>query len=125
MAGGHEGVFEDGVLATCGICGVETHMLDPEEMDWICDPCSTEGWAGVKQARKIRRGHRVSIRGRQGLVISADNVGRFVEIETIDPDGNTSLRFMRHEKLVYVHEQGDPERADAIVRERASLRESG
>ena len=39
MAGGHEGVFEDGVLSTCGICQRQIHMLDPEEMDWICDDC--------------------------------------------------------------------------------------
>jgi hypothetical protein len=119
MAGGHEGVFEDGVLATCGICGCRVHMLDPEEMDWICDPCSTEGWAGVKQARKLRRGHRVSIRGREGLVVSANDVGRYVELEMLDGEGNFILRFIRGHVPVYVHEYGDPERAAEIVRQRA------
>ena len=55
MAGTHEGVFEDGVLATCGICGVRTHMLDPEEMDWICDPCSTAGWTGFTSAYMVHQ----------------------------------------------------------------------
>jgi len=119
MAGGHEGVFEDGELAHCGICQRQVHMLDPQEMDWICDDCSTEGWSGVKQAWKLRRGHRVSIRGKQALVISVNDVGRYVELEMLDSEGNFILRFMRGYLPVYVHEYGDPEGAAEIVRQRA------
>ena len=108
MAGGHEGVFEDGVLSTCGICGCRVHMLDPDEMDWICDPCSTEGWAGFTSAYKLRRGNVVSIRGTVYTVLGTSEVGRFTELELRDhAKPGTALRFMRGTAKVYVHERGE------------------
>ncbi|RPH69118.1 hypothetical protein EHM76_07305 [bacterium] len=107
MAGGHEGVYEDGVLSTCGICGCRVHMLDPDEMDWICDPCSTAGWAGTISAWKLRKGHIVSLNGNTHAVVSADMVGKWVEVETRDCKGDLGLRFMRATKRVYVHERGE------------------
>jgi hypothetical protein len=96
-------------------------MLDPEEQDWICDPCSTDGWAGTTSAWKLRRGHVVSLKHERHLVLAVDEVGRFIGVETLDPNGAFVLRFMRATKRVYVHEQGDYERATKLVRDKAKL----
>jgi len=109
MAGTHEGVYEDGVLATCGICGCRVHMLDPEEMDWICDPCSTEGWAGFTSAYKLRRGNVICLRQRVFEVLGTSEVNRFTELELRERGDESEakiLRFVRSTRKVYVHEQG-------------------
>jgi len=109
MAGTHEGVFEDGVLATCGICGVRTHMLDPEEMDWICDPCSTAGWTGFTSAYKLRPGNVISLKGDAYVVLSTDQVGKWTELEYRPVNGEAKfLRFFRATRKVYIHGQGVP-----------------
>lgn len=109
MAGTHEGVFEDGVLATCGICGVRTHMLDPEEMDWICDPCSTAGWTGFTSAYKLRAGNVISLKGESYVVLSTDQVGKWTELEYRPVNGEAKyFRFFRATRKVYIHGQGVP-----------------
>ena len=109
MAGTHEGVYEDGVLATCGICGCRVHMLDPDEMDWICDPCSTAGWAGFTSAWKLRPGNVISLRGDAYVVLGTDEVGKWTELELRPVNGaERQLRFVRGTRKVYVHEEGVP-----------------
>ena len=122
MAGGHEGVYEDGRLAACGVCGRVTHMLDPEEMDWICDPCSTDGWAGTLPVWKLQQGHVVSLKGdgTSELVLRVDHRGRRVSFETRTPGGDYVLRFRAVTRRVYVHERSYPQAAQAFLRAKAS-----
>jgi hypothetical protein len=119
MAGGHEGVYEDGVLATCGICGCRVHMLDPEEMDWICDPCSTEGWAGTISAWKLQQGHVVSFRGVTELVLRVNSRGKRVSFETRTPTGDYLLRFRDGDARIYISERSYPEAAQGFLKAKA------
>ena len=119
MAGGHEGVYEDGVLSTCGICGCRVHMLDPDEMDWICDPCSTFGWSGTLSAWKLQQGHIVSLNGSTELVLRMDHRGKLVSFETKDCKGDFVLRFRKATARIYIHADSDPEMAQAILKAKA------
>jgi len=99
----HEGVVEDGVLATCGVCGCETHMLDPEEMDWICDPCSMDGWSGIQSAWRLRRGDRIHRNGKAMVVLYEDPMGKRILIGVRDEDGKVFDLMLRATDKVYIH----------------------
>jgi len=103
----HEGHTEDGVLSTCGICGCEVYMLDPAEMDWICDPCSLDGWSGFKSAWRLRRGdviHRtLKGYGEQFVVLFEESFGKRILVTL---RGTKDVQFdlmLRATDKVYVH----------------------
>jgi hypothetical protein len=99
----HDGVVEDGVLATCGICGCRVHMLDPEEMDWICDPCSMDGWSGTKSAWRLRRGDVIHRNGQQFVVVYDEGFGKRVMITLKGESGVEFDIMLRATDRVYIH----------------------
>lgn len=99
----HEGVTEDGVLSTCGICGCEVYMLDPEEMDWICDPCSMDGWSGIQSAWKLIPGDQIRVGRRTAVVLSTEDFGKQVWLECRDENGENFAVIRRNAQKVYIH----------------------
>jgi len=103
----HEGVTEDGVLSTCGICGCQVHMLDPEEMDWICDPCSLDGWSGFKSAYRLRRGDVIHRNGQRLVVLYDEGFGKRVLITLKGEKGQEFEVMLRATDKVYIHMDRD------------------
>jgi hypothetical protein len=99
----HEGVVEDGVLATCGICGCQVHMLDPEEQDWICDPCSMDGWSGTKSAWRLRRGDVIHRNGEALAVVYDESFGKRVCITVQGEKGQIFDLMLPAVARVYIH----------------------
>jgi len=104
----HEGVTEDGVLSTCGICGCQVYMLDPAEMDWICDPCSMDGWSGIRKAYRLRRGDVISWGGRRMVILQEEDWGKRRVFQVRKDDGTTGDLVMRSIQAVYIHTDRDP-----------------
>jgi hypothetical protein len=98
----HEGHTEDGVLSTCGICGCQVHMLDPEEMDWICDPCSLDGWSGFKSAWRVTPGDVVKIGSNKLVVLGTEDFGKQVWLECRREDGTEAAWVQRCTTKLYV-----------------------
>lgn len=99
----HEGVCEDGVLSTCGICGCQVHMLDPEEMDWICDPCSMDGWSGIQSAWRLRRGDRIHRKGSSFVVLFEESFGKRILLSLRGEQGQVFDLMLRATDKVYIH----------------------
>jgi len=99
----HEGHTEDGVLSTCGICGCEVYMLDPAEMDWICDPCSLDGWSGFKSAWRLRRGDIIHRRGESFTVLYEEAFGLKVLLSLRGEKGQEFDLMLRATDKVYIH----------------------
>jgi hypothetical protein len=99
----HEGVYEDGVLSTCGICGCQVHMLDPDEMDWICDPCSLDGWSGVQSAWRLRRGDVIHRNCSRLVVLDEESFGKRVMLGLRAENGAEFNILFRATDKVYVH----------------------
>jgi len=103
----HEGHVEDGVLSTCGICGCEVYMLDPDEMSWICDPCSMDGWSGFKSAYRLRRGDVIHRRGERFVVLFEESFGKRILVELRGEKGQVFDLMLRATDKVYVHTDHD------------------
>jgi hypothetical protein len=99
----HEGVTEDGVLSTCGICGCQVYMLDPDEMDWICDPCSLDGWSGFKSAWKLTPGDVIHRRGQRLVVLYNEGFGKRVMLSLRGESGVEFDAIFRAVDKIYVH----------------------
>jgi hypothetical protein len=97
----NEGPEEDGVLSACGICGCEVYMLDPEEMDWICDPCSYDGWSGFKTAYRLSAGDVISVKTTRCVVTYVEDHGKRV-IVGVTGYRTPELLFRATDK-VYIH----------------------
>jgi hypothetical protein len=98
----HEGITEDGRICDCKICGVTTHMLDPEEMNEVCDDCSLAGWGATKSVWKLTRGDVVHIGKRTAVVLSTEDFGKQTWLELRDATGEFAV-VQRNATQVHVH----------------------
>jgi len=99
----HEGAVEDGRICDCQICGVTTHMLDPKEMNEVCDDCSFAGWGHVKMAYRLRRGDVIFRGGRQSVILQEEDWGKRRMLQVRDDDGKVGDLLLRSTDLVHVH----------------------
>jgi hypothetical protein len=99
----NDGTVEDGRIVDCRICGVTTHMIDPEEMNEVCDACSIGGWGHVKKAYLLRRGDVIFRGGRQSVILQEEDWGKRRMLQVRDDDGKVGDLLLRSTDLVHVH----------------------
>lgn len=103
----HEGTIEDGRIVDCAICARTVHMIDPEEMNEVCDDCSFAGWGHVKKAYLLRRGDVIWRRGRRSVVLQEEDWGKRRMLQVRDMDGQVGDLCLRALDLVHVHMDRD------------------
>jgi len=84
-------------------------MLDPEEMDWICDPCSMEGWSGFKSAWRLEPGDVIWL-GQQGsaTILAVEDHARLRWLTLRWEDGDQGNAGISQTRKVYVHTDRQP-----------------